>query len=162
MAILLLILGSTTKLKNARTISLTGDVTGSTSFDGSKNVSINTNLANVAVLSGSVTLQANTSENLETDSCTFTEKTISYPSGFNKDNCTVISAAITGSGKLMYGFGWTNKIDSMDLYNGIMPVQVILYGTTSNSNSNKIKARFGNYTTSQRSVDYKIVLMKTS
>lgn len=151
-----------TKLKNARTISLTGDVTGSTSFDGSKNVSINTNLANVAVLSGSVTLQANTSENLETDSCTFTEKTISYPSGFNKDNCTVISAAITGSGKLMYGFGWTNKIDSTDLYNGIMPVQVILYGTTSNSNSNKIKARFGNYTTSQRSVDYKIVLMKTS
>lgn len=33
-----------TKLQTARSISLTGDVTGSVSFDGSKNVSITTNL----------------------------------------------------------------------------------------------------------------------
>lgn len=33
---------SATKLKTARTISLTGDVTGSASFDGSKNISIST------------------------------------------------------------------------------------------------------------------------
>lgn len=41
-----------TKLKTARTISATGDVTGSTSFDGSANVSINTTLKNSGVTSG--------------------------------------------------------------------------------------------------------------
>ena len=52
--ILVLMLGSADKLKNPRTISLNGDVTGSTNFDGSGNVTVETNLANVAVATGTV------------------------------------------------------------------------------------------------------------
>ena len=39
-------LGSATKLETARNITLTGDVTGSASFDGSKNVTIETDIKN--------------------------------------------------------------------------------------------------------------------
>jgi hypothetical protein len=37
--------GTATKLKNARTITLSGDVTGSVSFDGNQNVTITTTVA---------------------------------------------------------------------------------------------------------------------
>ncbi len=50
-----------TKLSTARTISLTSDVTGSTSFDGSANVSITASLSNTGVTAGtykSVTVNA--------------------------------------------------------------------------------------------------------
>ena len=53
--------GTTTKLATARTISLSGDTSGSTSFDGSANVSITTTLANSGVTAGtynSVTVNA--------------------------------------------------------------------------------------------------------
>ena len=53
--------GTTTKLATARTISLSGDTSGSTSFDGSANVSIVTTLANSGVTAGtynSVTVNA--------------------------------------------------------------------------------------------------------
>lgn len=44
--------GTATKLATARTISLTGAVTGSVSFDGSKNVSITTSIASGTVIDG--------------------------------------------------------------------------------------------------------------
>lgn len=44
-----------TKLQTARTISLSGDVSGSTSFDGSSNVAITTTLANSGVTAGTYT-----------------------------------------------------------------------------------------------------------
>lgn len=44
--------GTATKLTTARTISLTGDATGSTTFDGSANKSIATTLANSGVTAG--------------------------------------------------------------------------------------------------------------
>ena len=53
--------GTATKLATARTISLSGDASGSTSFDGSANVSIVTTLANSGVVAGtynSVTVNA--------------------------------------------------------------------------------------------------------
>lgn len=43
------------KLQTARTIQLTGDATGSASFDGSANISINTALANSGVTAGTYT-----------------------------------------------------------------------------------------------------------
>lgn len=42
LAILVLMLGSATKLKTARNIALTGAVTGNANFDGTGNISINT------------------------------------------------------------------------------------------------------------------------
>ena len=44
--------GTATKLKTARTITLTGDVTGSASFDGSENKSITTTLGNTTKIDG--------------------------------------------------------------------------------------------------------------
>ncbi len=44
--------GTATKLANSRTISLTGAVTGSASFDGSANSSITTTLANTTKIDG--------------------------------------------------------------------------------------------------------------
>ena len=52
---------SATKLTTARTVSISGDVSGSTSFDGSNNVSITSTLANSGVTAGtykSVTVDA--------------------------------------------------------------------------------------------------------
>ena len=72
-------LGSANKLKTGRTISLTGDVTGSASFDGSKNVSINADLANIAVLTGTMKNGS---------------ATINYPDGYNKDNCVILSTML--------------------------------------------------------------------
>ena len=47
--------GSAAKLTTARTISLTGDVTGSVSFDGSSNVSISATLTNASVTGEALT-----------------------------------------------------------------------------------------------------------
>ena len=44
--------GTATKLETARTISLTGDITGSTTFDGSANKSITTTLGNTTKIDG--------------------------------------------------------------------------------------------------------------
>ena len=44
--------GTATKLQTARTISLTGDITGSTTFDGSANKSITTTLGNTTKIDG--------------------------------------------------------------------------------------------------------------
>lgn len=51
--------GTATKLQNSRTISITGDSTGSTSFDGSANASIALTLANSGVTAGSYGQSAN-------------------------------------------------------------------------------------------------------
>lgn len=72
-----------TKLQTTRTIALTGDVTGSASFNGSANATITTNLANVVLLTGTM---SNGSIN------------INYPSGYNKDNCVVISSMLKRTG----------------------------------------------------------------
>ncbi len=44
-----------TKLQTARTISLSGDVSGSVSFDGSANAAISTALSNTGVAAGTYT-----------------------------------------------------------------------------------------------------------
>ena len=75
-----------TKLQTARTISLSGDVTGSASFNGSANVTITTNLANVAVATGTVKVYS--SDN------TSGQGNINYPAGYTMDNCVPISVGI--------------------------------------------------------------------
>lgn len=78
-------LGTATRLQNARTISLSGAVSGSTSFNGSGNVTITTKQANIAILTATVTTPAAGNESLNVST------TIAYPSGFNANNSAIIS-----------------------------------------------------------------------
>lgn len=76
---------TTTKLATARTIALSGAVKGSAIFDGSSNITIPVTLGNISILSGTIVMpDAN-------NSALGGSKDISYPSGFNKDNCIVLS-----------------------------------------------------------------------
>ena len=85
-----------TKLQTARTISLNGDVTGSVSFNGSANATINTNLANVAIATGTVRVYS--SDN------TSGQGNISYPAGYTRDNCVPISVGIYNSADPRWDF----------------------------------------------------------
>ena len=61
---------SANQLTTARTISLTGDVTGSTSFDGSANVSISANLAANSVTANEIAANAVGSSEIASDAVT--------------------------------------------------------------------------------------------
>lgn len=82
-----------TKLQTSRNISLSGDVTGSASFDGSKNVTINTNLANVAVVTGKISLTNGSGIAY-----------LNYPNGYNYNNCVVISIAVAIYNDAVFSF----------------------------------------------------------
>ena len=135
-------LGSASKLQTPRTITLSGDVTGSTSFDGSKNVSITTQLANVAVLTGTITAEASKSGTAN----------INYPAGFNADNCVPICFGVKIIENRGFNYFGTYE-DSADLLNNS-------YERKLNLNSTNIVAVVKNPTTSSNSIKYKIVLMK--
>lgn len=107
--------GTATKLQNARNISVTGAVEGEANFDGSKNITISTTQANIAVLEGNLP-QDGESKEVSTN----------YPTGFTKDNCIVISAegirGTTESGD-MYVFG--TMYDSISYVRGGVPLSVV-------------------------------------
>lgn len=132
-----------TKLQTARTISLSGDVTGSASFNGSANVTINTNLANIAVLTGTITAAASKSGTAN----------INYPAGFNADNCVAISFGI----KVVENKGF----NYFGTYENSADLLITSYERKLNLNSTNIVATVKNPTTSSNSIKYKIVLMKT-
>lgn len=113
-----------------------------------------------AVLTGSMTLNANTSENAMKGITTKTDLVLNYPEGFNSENCVVVSAGRQNGNFGSYGYGWNNYIDSMCMMCGIEPFSVSLYGTTTNNYSNKIRIWAGNLSSSEQIVKYKIVLMK--
>lgn len=101
-------------MKNPRTISLNGDITGSTNFDGSGNVTITTNLANVAVLTGTIT-----GDGTESPS-----KSLSYPSGFTRDNCVVLTVNLQRTNNDNKGYG--TVFDSSSYVAGAIPAKVVL------------------------------------
>ena len=125
-----------TRLQTARNITLSGDVTGSASFNGSANVTITTNLANVTVATGTVRVYS---------SSDFGNGNIAYPSGFNKDNCIPISVAIYNSTDPRWDF-------FNSLYNNLT---VSLY---SNTISVTVNAREGYIASGTYNV--KVMLMK--
>lgn len=134
---------------------------GSGSFDGSNNITITTTQDNIAILTGSVNLKANTSENAANGYCTFTEVVINYPPGFSSQNSIVISC----SRPMTYceGYGWHNYPDSQDLYEGTLPITVALYKNDNGITStyrNKIRIGMGNLSTQKQTGTYKIILMK--
>lgn len=60
----------------ARNIKIQGAVSGNANFDGNANMVINTTQANIATLTGNLSSSGTA--------------TITYPSGYNKDNCIVL------------------------------------------------------------------------
>ena len=140
-----------TKLQTARTISLSGDVTGSASFDGSKNITITTELANVVVITGTVTLTASTSPGQAYSQTNFE---LNYPSGYNKNNTLVLGfkSKLQGTGTGNYTFGYTPDKSSMSSVNGAYPRTIRL-------DDNNLSVSVYNLSLS-RKFDYAIYLMK--
>lgn len=73
------------KLATARKITINGAVSGNQNFDGSGNITITTTQNNIAVLTGTLTSAGGYYKQLD------------YPSGYNKNNCVVISCMIGGT-----------------------------------------------------------------
>lgn len=115
-----------------------------------------------AVIDGTMELEANTSERALEGLTTRTSTSIDFPTGFNADNCVLISAGRYGSADGMISYGWSEKIDAMDMYNSIEPFKVSLNKTNVTPYSEKIKIEAGNLSTNLRTLHYKIVLMKVS
>ena len=150
MVILVLMLGSANKLKTARTISLTGDVTGSANFDGSNNVSINADLSNIAVLTGTIPMEVHKGEGYTNGS-----KEINYPSGYNKDNCVVLAVGISGATTTNqeFAYGFLNNMSDAYVLGGI--------GRTVKLREDYIDFRVHiQLETAATTRNYKIVLMK--
>ena len=143
-------LGTATKLKTPKNISLTGDVKGSASFDGSNNVIINADLANVVALTGTVNLTASPESGVKYSQTNFS---ISYPEGFNKNNTIVIGfkCKLQGTGTGDYIFGYTPDKMSTSAVSGAYPRTVKL--------SNRLDCSVYNLASS-RNLDYVIYLMK--
>lgn len=143
-------LGTATKLKTPRNISLTGDITGSASFDGSNNVVINADLANIVALAGTINLTASPESGVRYSQTNFS---ISYPEGFNKNNTIVIGfkCKLQGTGTGDYIFGYTPDKMSTSAVSGAYPRTVRL--------SDKLDCSVYNLASS-KNLDYVIYLMK--
>lgn len=130
---------------------MSGDVTGSVSFDGSKNVTMATNLENVKALTGSITLTASTSSG---SSYSQTNFEIQYPSGYNKNNTIVLGfkCKLQGVGTGNYTFGYTPDKMSTSSVNGAYPRTIRL-------DDNNLYVSIYNLSVS-RKLDYVIYLMK--
>lgn len=111
-----------------------------------------------AVLTGSMNLNGNPDTTKQTN---FTDKTLNYPTGFNKDNCVVLSIMRTANNS-KWSNGWSVNVDSLEMFNGIEPIEVMLHGTDITEWSNKIRLRASNFSSSAVTINYKIVLMKVS
>lgn len=136
---------TTSKWGTARTIGLSGAVSGSASVDGSGNVTISTTQANIAVLTGNKSIAASSDANV----------TISYPSGFTANNSVLISCGIKVTD--VQGYEYTGDFhDAMSLYWNAYTKYV-------NLTSNNINLHLSNPKTSETTVFYyKLVLMKIS
>ena len=123
---------SASKIQTARNISLDGAVRGNADFDGSTDVTINTTLNNIAVLTGTI---PNTGT---TGTRAFARN---FPEGFNRDNCIVVSYSVD--------FVYSRYFEIVKGAN--------LQKSISFTNDNKIKYSVQGVSDK---VDYKIVLMK--
>ena len=112
-----------------------------------------------AILTGTITLNENSDENLEKDpiKVTMTSKKIDFPVGFNKDNCVAISVSFARA-KRGFTSGWNNYLSSLENLLLIMPYDITIGNLNEPSG---ITLSLGNMSQNQTTVNYKIVLMKT-
>ena len=115
------------------------------------------NKGDIAVLTGNMVLNPNTQENIALSPIKplFTTKNINYPSGFNEDNCIILSKMFKYTQDRGYAEGWNNYAGSLDMLNGTLQNYIILH-------SNNIILGIGNLATDEKTYYYKIVLMKIS
>lgn len=141
-------LGTATRLQNARTISLSGAVSGSTSFNGSGNVTITTTQANIAVLTGTLEIGGT--------------KSLPYPDGYNKNNC--IPLPIMTSFKSNYSIG--TVFDTISSARGGIPATLFLGDSNMTLYCKNIYLNNGEYpvigTSEMNNFKYRIVLLKIS
>lgn len=148
-------LGTATKLQTARKITLSGAISGNADFDGSKNITINTTQANIAKIEGKIPA-SNTAIMQQTD--------ISYPEGFNRDNCIVLTAMLSmdKDSEEFKEWGYGNVFNSGSYVRGALPLSVGL-------SQDHIMISFKNILISESGINeiefttdfyYKIVLMK--
>lgn len=143
-----------------------GTITGDTTFSG-KLISDNIQKSDgtkvvykddIAVLTGELNAAANDSTGLDNNTSKLTNKAISYPTGFNKDNSVVISCGAINKiyeGTKGYAFGDTSSSNlfSQSQLSGAVTRSVALQ-------PNQILLTLGNYSTTAVTYKYKIVLMK--
>ena len=135
---------TTSKWGTARTLALNGAISGSASVDGSGNVSIQTAQANITVLSGNITVAAESTGDV----------TLSYPTGYSYANCIPISCGIKENDNRGYNF--------VGDHNDIIDLTFVALHRRLNLNSSNITFSIVNPATSTHTYTYKIVLMKIS
>lgn len=148
---------TTTKWGTSRNIALTGAVTGNANVDGSGNVTITTTQANIAVLTGSMT--GTGSKSLKKD--------INFPTGFNNNNCVILSAMLQNSSTQngTWGIGTTN--DAASFVRGTINNCVYINNSGIHIDTKNILLSEDSYPyipdiASTVTFNYKIVLMKVS
>lgn len=129
---------TTTKWGTSRNIALTGAVTGNANVDGSGNVTIATTQANIAVLTSNLTGVSRTKE-------------LSYPSGYNMNNCVVVAILCKWDNTEYYTTPTNQTINSQ-----IIPAESV------ELNSNKVVFKSEYSYLNSVGVSFKIVLMKVS
>lgn len=153
-------LGTASKLKESRTISLTGDVNGTAKFDGSQSVSILTKQNNIKVIEGNLTLQANTSSAASNKEMQLTGKLIPFPSGFNFNNTVVIAfGTINQTYYTDKGYCYGDSSGTGILSNGMVSGAVPKYVQVG---PNGINISIANFSTQKPTYKYRLVLLKIS
>ena len=113
---------------------------------------------NVAVLTGTQTLTANTNENVQNNNAMATNWKLNFPTGYNANNCVCIAF---GS-KFYSDAGYSYELDSAistQMLTGATYKSITL---GAKGDTNKISCYAWNWATSARDFMYKIVLMKIS
>lgn len=114
----------------------------------------------VAVVTGEIELEANIAEHVGNNEYKYTVKSVDYPTGFNKNNCVVISVGLIDNLYLSadnrgfsYGTRENNALDNMLVSSA--PRNVML-------RTDDMRLSVGNYNTSVHTYTYKITLLKVS
>lgn len=156
------------KLATARTITISGAVSGSTTFDGSGNKTITTTQSNIAVLSGTVTVAGTTQDGGSYHYGTGT-KTLSYPSGFNADNCVVltIETSVNNSTELKgavgeIGYTYSSAANAMPNGGAVNAQRGKYRNTTWKASDGLHLIIYNNEVGTDISIKYRVVLFKIS
>lgn len=116
------------------------------------------NNKSIAVIDGTIILDANSSQNASEGKMTMTGKTIAFPAGFNKENTTILGFGTIRQSDyeakgLNYGDTSGTGLLSSGVLNGAVPKSAGVY-------SDGIHISIANFNTSSISYMYKLVLMK--